>query len=86
VQSNPKKSDVEKQVAQWRRTARKVIAATRDDKDLTQEAMAAKLHWSRSKLAKTESGRRELRFVEFLLMAQVLNESPEVLLRRILRW
>jgi transcriptional regulator with XRE-family HTH domain len=74
------------QYDRWRRAARTVIAASRRDKDIRQEDLARKIGWSRTKLAKTERGRREIRFAELLLIAVAVGENPEDVIRRVLRW
>jgi DNA-binding transcriptional regulator YiaG len=81
-----KRTARKKQYERWERAACTVIAASRRDRDMSQAELAHELGWSRTKLAKSESGRRAFRFAEVLLIAVTLGEDPEVLVRRIRRW
>lgn len=63
-----------------------VWAATRRDCDLSQEALAQKLGWSRDMVAAVEGGRRKITVSDLLLFASALGLEPETIFRRILRW
>lgn len=71
---------------QWYRAAVAVIAATRRDADVSQEELARRLGWSRSKIAKLEQADRRIELPDFILIARALNVDPEMLFRRVLRW
>jgi transcriptional regulator with XRE-family HTH domain len=63
-----------------------VLSASREDSDVSQRQLAAKLGWSRNVIANLETGRRVMTLVDFLLIARALRIEPERLLTRILRW
>ena len=70
----------------WRRAAAAVIAATRRDKDMTQEDFGARMGWSHDTVANTETGRRKIEFGDIVMSAIVLGEKPDTLIQRILHW
>ena len=63
-----------------------ILRATRQDLDLSQEALAALLGWTRNMVANLEAGRRALTFADFVIIAKAFNIEPERMLRRILEW
>jgi transcriptional regulator with XRE-family HTH domain len=81
-----RKSELEAQLQRWRLAAASVIAASRRDADLTQRELAKKVGWSRDRLAKMELGLRQIELGHIVLLAEALNERPELLIRRILMW
>jgi transcriptional regulator with XRE-family HTH domain len=58
-----------------------LLRAARKSADLTQEALADKLHRPQSFVAKYETGERRLDVVEFVDLARQLNADPVALLR-----
>ena len=70
----------------WRKTAGVVIAASRSDKDMTQEGLAKKVGWSRTTLIKAESGKGKIELGDIILIATALDEDPETLIHRVLQW
>lgn len=76
----------ETQRARWRRAIAAVCSASRKDSDVTQEIMAERMGWSRSTIAKFETGNRRINAEDLLLWASALELEPETLLRRIVRW
>jgi transcriptional regulator with XRE-family HTH domain len=80
------RKDTKATIERWRQTVASVVKATRDDVDLTQEKLAEKLGWSRTKIANIESGRTALELGEIALIAQACNERLDVVLQRILMW
>lgn len=71
----------------WQRAAQTVIAATRRDLDMTQEQLAARIGWTRDRVAKLESGKTAPKFADVCVIARYgFNMPPEQLLQRILRW
>ena len=70
----------------WRRAAAAVIAATRRDKDVTQEEFGARMGWSHDTVANTETGRRKIEFGDVVMAAVVLDEKADILIQRILHW
>jgi transcriptional regulator with XRE-family HTH domain len=63
-----------------------VIAATRREKGLRQADLARLLGWQQSKLARIESGERQLLVPELLLMARALGMTSTALITRIQQW
>jgi transcriptional regulator with XRE-family HTH domain len=53
---------------------------------MTQEDLALRLGWHRTRIAKIESGERRIDVPEFINIANALNIAPETLLARVLRW
>jgi transcriptional regulator with XRE-family HTH domain len=80
------KSDLENQRKQWRRAAAAVIAATRRDKDMTQDQFASLMGWSHDTVANLESGRRKIELGDLVMAAIVLDEEPNTLIQRVLQW
>ena len=71
---------------QWHHAAVAIIAASRRDADVKQADLAAKLGWSRSKVAKIEAGERRIELPDFILIAKALGIEPEKLFHRVMRW
>jgi transcriptional regulator with XRE-family HTH domain len=86
MQSGKKPSPLQQQRARWERVAAIVLTGTRNDLDVSQRELAARLGWTRNMIANLETGRRSLALSDFLLIAAALNIHPETLLQRILRW
>ncbi len=64
----------------------RVLAATRRDKDVSQEALADRLGVSRDVVANIEAGRRRVEVSDLILIGRALDVDPEVLFRRVMRW
>jgi transcriptional regulator with XRE-family HTH domain len=86
MQLEGNKAALQKQRARWERVASIVLTATRNDLDVSQRELAARLGWTRNVVANLETGRRGLTLSDFLLIAGALHINPELLLQRILRW
>ena len=54
--------------------------------NLTQEQLANRLGWHRTRIAKIEAGERRIDVPEFITVANGLNIDPVTLLVRVLRW
>lgn len=80
------KSARERERRRWDRVVAIVIAALRNDADLTQEELAAHLGWTRDAVANIERGRRVVRVSDLILIARVLRMKPEELTRKIVSW
>jgi transcriptional regulator with XRE-family HTH domain len=63
-----------------------IIAASRREAQVSQDDLADRLGWHRSKIAKIESGERRVDVAEFITIARALSLDPEQLLGRVLRW
>jgi transcriptional regulator with XRE-family HTH domain len=63
-----------------------VVSASRREANLTQEQLADRIGWHRSKIARIESGERRLDVAEFIEIADALKIDPTHLLARVLRW
>jgi transcriptional regulator with XRE-family HTH domain len=72
--------------SRWHRAVVTVIAASRREAHMTQEDLANRLGWHRSRIARIESGERRIDVAEFITIAGALNVEPELLLGRVLRW
>ena len=79
-------SVLDKRRARLERVIAIVLTGTRNDLDISQRELAARLGWSRNVIANLETGRRSMSFSDFLLIARALNSNAEIVLRRILRW
>lgn len=84
--SKRKKSEINQQRELWRRAAAAVIAATRRDKDITQEQFATRMGLSHDTVANLESGRRKIEVGDLAMAAMVLDEKPATLFQRTLQW
>jgi transcriptional regulator with XRE-family HTH domain len=63
-----------------------VIRAARDDADVTQQELANRLGFTHRQVVNMEHGRRAIHASDLIMIAKALNEDPETLMRRILRW
>ena len=63
-----------------------VIAASRREAHVSQDDLAKRLGWHRSRIAKIECGERRVDVPEFITIARALSLDPELLLGRVLRW
>jgi transcriptional regulator with XRE-family HTH domain len=72
--------------SRWHRAVVTVVAASRREANLTQEQLANRIGWHRSKIAKIESGERRLDVAEFITIAGALKMEPATLLSRVLSW
>lgn len=79
-------SFLEKRRARLERVIAIVLAGTRNDLDVSQRELAARLGWTRNVIANLETWRRSLSFCDFLLIASALNVNPEIVLQRIRCW
>lgn len=70
----------------WHRSVVTVITASRREANLTQEHLANRLGWHRTRIAKIEAGERRIDVPEFITIANGLNIDPVTLLDRVLRW
>jgi transcriptional regulator with XRE-family HTH domain len=77
---------VEAQRERWDRAVVAVLAATRRDKDVSQETLAQRLGVSRDVIANIEAGRRRVEVSDLILIGRALDVDPEVLFRRVMRW
>jgi transcriptional regulator with XRE-family HTH domain len=72
--------------SKWHQAVVTVIAASRREASMTQEDLANRLGWHRSRIAKIESGERRIDVAEFITIAGALKVEPEQLFARVLRW
>jgi transcriptional regulator with XRE-family HTH domain len=72
--------------SKWHRATITVVAASRREANLTQEQLADRIGWHRSKIARIESGERRLDVAEFITIASALRIEPVTLLARVLCW
>jgi transcriptional regulator with XRE-family HTH domain len=70
----------------WHRAVVSVLGASRREAKMTQEGLALRLGWNRTRIAKIESGERRIDVPEFIVIANGLNMDPIALLARVLRW
>ena len=70
----------------WHRAVVTVLVATRHEAHLTQDQLAHRLGWHRTRLAKIESYERRIDVPEFIQIANAINVSADTLLARVLRW
>jgi len=70
----------------WARAAVTVLRAARDDADLTQKEMAARLGWSHRQVVNLEHLRRAVRIVDVAKYARALEIDPLDLLTQIAQW
>jgi transcriptional regulator with XRE-family HTH domain len=62
------------------------ISATRRDAGVSQDKLADKLGWSRSKVTKIEQGQLRIEVPDFIMIARALDVDPETVFRRVMRW
>lgn len=72
--------------SKWHRAVVTVIAASRREANLTQEQLADRIGWHRSKIAKIEAGERRLDVAEFITIAGALKIEPATLFFHVLSW
>lgn len=70
----------------WHTSVVIIIIACRRAAKMTQEELAHRIGWHRTKIAKMESGERRIDVPEFILIASALNIDPLEMLGRVLRW
>jgi DNA-binding XRE family transcriptional regulator len=68
------------------RVSRIVLRAVRRDAHVSQTELARRLSWTRNMIANLESGRREIGFVDFIMIAKALRMDAYLTFDRILRW
>lgn len=76
----------QKEKDRWNRAIVTVIRAARDDADVTQQELANRLGFTHRQVVNMEHGRRAIHASDLIMIAKALNEDPETLMRRILRW
>jgi transcriptional regulator with XRE-family HTH domain len=76
----------QKERDRWNRAIVTVIRAARDDADVTQQELANRLGFTHRQVVNMEHGRRAIHASDLIMIAKALNEEPETLMRRILRW
>jgi transcriptional regulator with XRE-family HTH domain len=76
----------QKERDRWNRAIVTVIRAARDDADVTQQELANRLGFTHRQVVNMEHGRRAIHASDLIMIARALNEDPETLMRRILRW
>jgi len=81
-----KKTKLETQRERWDRAVVSVWSQGRRDADLSQEALASRLGWTRNMVAAVERGRRRVSVAELILFATAVNLDPERVFSRILRY
>ncbi len=81
-----KKHSKQKERDRWNRAIVTVIRAARDDADVTQQELANRLGFTHRQVVNMEHGRRAIHASDLIMIAKALNEDPETLMRRILRW
>jgi DNA-binding transcriptional regulator YiaG len=74
-----RKLEMQPQRERWHRAAAAVIAATRQDRDVTPADFAAQTRWSHDAVANIESGRRKIEFGDVVMAAIAIEEKPEIL-------
>jgi transcriptional regulator with XRE-family HTH domain len=72
--------------SKWHRAVVTVVAASRREAGLTQEQLAGRIGWHRSKIGKVEAGERRLDVAEFITIAEALEIEPATLISRVIRW
>jgi DNA-binding XRE family transcriptional regulator len=63
-----------------------VAKASREDKDLSRQALADRLGLTYSQVVNIEHGRRAISFEDFVLLAKAIGVEPSELLKRVLSW
>lgn len=81
-----KRAAKQKERDRWNRAIVTVIRAARDDADVTQQELANRLGFTHRQVVNMEHGRRAIHASDLIMVAKALNEDPETLMRRILRW
>jgi len=65
---------------------RTVLKASREDSDVSQRELAARLELTRNVIANLETNRRSVTVVDLVAIAMALNLNPLRLMHRILQW
>lgn len=73
-------------VTVWHAAVATVLAASRREAGLSQEDLALRLGWHRTRIARVESGVRRVDVPEFIAISNALNIPPPQLLARVLNW
>ncbi len=70
----------------WTQKMLTVLKASRQDADVSRRQLAEWLGMTPGQVANMEHGRRDIRVVDFILIAQAIRVDPETLFRRVLKW
>ena len=73
-------------LARWNRIIGLAVAATRKHAGLTQEQLAEKMRWHRSKVVKIEGGVLSMRVADLISMAKTIQVEPGDIVRRVVNW
>ena len=63
-----------------------VAKASREDADLSRDALAERLGLTYSQIVNMEHGRRAIGLVDFVLLAKAIGKDPGELLERVVSW
>jgi predicted transcriptional regulator len=63
-----------------------VVKASREDLDVSQRELAARLEWTRNVISNLETQRRVVTAVDLIVIAMALNLDPQRVLHRVLYW
>jgi predicted transcriptional regulator len=82
----PLRTEAQEARQKWLRKSVTVLKASRLDADVSRRQLADWIGMTPSQIANMEHGRREIRVVDLIMIAQAIKVDPETLFRRILRW
>lgn len=86
ILSRQQQADPAQQRRRWIRKIVAILKASREDLDVPRTEVAESLGFTVNQVANLEYGRRELRVIDLIMIAQALRIDPETLFRRILKW
>jgi len=86
VRTKLARTEIEDEEERWARGARTVLRALRNDADLSQEQLAARMEWTPRQVVNLESGRKAMQINYVVRYARALRIDPAVAFAQIVSW
>jgi transcriptional regulator with XRE-family HTH domain len=86
VRTKLARTAIEDEEERWARGARTVLRAYRDDADLTQEQLAARIGWTPRMVVNLESGRKAMQIRHVVRVVRALGIEPAAAFVQIGNW
>jgi len=86
VRTKLTRTEIEDEEKRWARGARTVLRAFRDDADVTQQQLAARVGWSPKQVVDLESGRKAMQIRHVVRIVRGLGIDPAAAFAQIVSW
>ena len=86
VRTKAARTEIEDEEERWARGARTILRAFRNDADLTQEQLAARVAWTPKMVVDLESGRKAMQIRYVVRIARGLGIDPADAFAQIVNW